>query len=408
MKDLIAARSAILRICGQLHHRWRPRATDRELRGPTRVGQRLGADPSLGDDEGYRGGWLCPAKADRVRLTDMSPAVRRARLLAGAFGGTGVLVLVPWIGWGPAVLFVLVPGPLLVIDRFLGRVRRTERLVAASLVLYTALILAGIGTSGGARSPLLPWVAIPVVTAAARFRLPVFLTGAGLATGALILTAALASPGAVVRDPAPVIAVIVLLAALVVAQQPLLDAEIRWRRDAVLDPLTGLLNRQGLQHRFQEVAEQARLTASPVSLIICDLDEFKALNDQHGHARGDAILQEAAYLLRKTMRAFELLYRIGGEELLLILPGAALHDARQVAEHARRAIEHGRPGGVHLTASFGVCVARGAEIEFESMFESADRCLYEAKRLGRNRVAFRHSISDLVVSRADRLPVLTA
>lgn len=354
------------------------------------------ADPStpgysaasrLGEDDGYDGGWLCPSKSDRVRLTDMSPAVRRARLLAGLFGGVGVLVLIPWIGWIPAAMFLLVPGPMVAIDRFLARAERPERLVAASLVLYTTLILTATGITGGLHSPLLPWVAIPVVTAAARFRLPVFITGAALTTAALILTAALASPTALVHDPAPLLSVVVLLAALVVAQQPLLDAEIRWRRDAILDPLTGLLNRQGLERRFDEVAEQARQTACSVSMIICDLDEFKALNDRHGHARGDAILQEAAYLLRKTMRAFELLYRIGGEELLLILPGAELADARQVAEQARAAIEDGRPAGVYLTASFGVCSARGAEIEFEPMFAEADRCLYEAKRLGRNRVA---------------------
>jgi diguanylate cyclase (GGDEF)-like protein len=405
MKDRTRARSAIGRISGRRHHLF---ATDRGPASPARAVQRHSADPSPGDDDGHEGGWLCPTKADRVRLTDMSPAVRRARLLAGVFGGVGVLVLVPWIGWGPAALFGLVPGPLVAIDRFLGRVRCPERLVAASLVLYTTLILAGVGISGGVHSALLPWVAIPVVIAAARFRLAVFLTGSVLAAGALILTVALASPSALLRDPAPLVGIIVLLAALVVAQQPLLDAEIRWRRDAVLDPLTGLLNRQGLQHRFQEVAEQARFTASPISMIICDLDEFKALNDAHGHARGDAILQAAAYQLRKTMRAFELLYRIGGEELLLILPGAELHDARRVAEQARMAIEQGRPGGVYLTASFGVCTARGAEIEFESMFESADRCLYEAKRSGRNRVAFKHSTSDLAAITEDKLPVLSA
>ena len=111
------------------------------------------------------------------------------------------------------------------------------------------------------------------------------------------------------------------------AQQPLLNAELRWRRDAVLDPLTGLLNRQGLPGRFREVAEQARLTDAPVSLVMCDLDGFKGLNDEHGHACGDAVLKDVAYVLRKELRSFELLYRIGGEELLLMLPGAGLERA---------------------------------------------------------------------------------
>ena len=337
--------------------------------------------------ERYHGGWLCPTKADRARLTDMSPAVRRARLMAGFFAGVGVVAMEPWIGWWPLVIFAVVPVPLLILDRFLAASARPERLVAASLVLHTTLILVGIAVTGGTRSPLLPWVAIPVVTAAARFRLPVFLTGALLATGGLIASCAIASPHDLLHHPAPLIAIVVLLGALVVAQQPLLDAEIRWRHDAVLDPLTGLLNRQGLVRRFREVSEQARMTKRPVSLVIFDLDEFKALNDEHGHARGDAVLTEVAYVLRKELRSFELLYRIGGEELLLILAGADLPMACKIAEQCRGGIEDGRPAGLPVTASFGACTAEGADIELERMFAVADRCLYEAKRAGRNRVA---------------------
>jgi len=345
-----------------------------------------GHDPVLGDR--YRGGWLCPTKADRARLTDMNPAVRRARIRAGAFCGFGVLVLVPWTGWWTLALFAVVPAPLLGLDRCLARSERPERLVAASLALHTTLILAGVAITGGAHSPLLPWVAIPVVTAAARFRLPVFLTGAGLATAGLLAAVAVGSPHALTRDPAPLVAIVVLLGALVVAQQPLLDAEIRWRHDAVLDPLTGLLNRQGLERRFREVSEQARVAGRPISLVIFDLDNFKVLNDSYGHARGDAVLQEVAYLLRKELRAFELLYRIGGEELLLILPGADRRIACTIAEQARSAIERGYPAGIEVTASFGVCTAATHDLRLDSVLARADLALYEAKRAGRNRVAF--------------------
>ena len=221
--------------------------------------------PVVGEDR-YQGGWLCPAKSDRVRLTDMNPAVRRARLLAGLFCGLGVLAMAPWIGWWPLAIFALVPAPLIGLDRLMATAARPERLVAASLSLHSTLLLVGVAITGGIHSPLLPWIAIPVVTAAARFRLPVFLTGAILATAALIGTTAAGSPQALLHDPAPLLGIVVLLGALVVAQQPLLDAEFRWRQDAVLDPLTGLLNRQGLKQRFREVAEQARLTDRPVAL----------------------------------------------------------------------------------------------------------------------------------------------
>jgi len=340
-------------------------------------------------DDGYHdGGWLCRTKADRVRLTDMSPAVRRARLLAGLFAGIGVLIMAPWIGWIPLAVFALAPGPLVVLDKFLAGSKRPERLIAGSLALHTTLILVGVGISGGVHSPLLPWVAIPIMTAASRFRLSVFLTAAALAFGALVLAVALASASALAHDPAPVIAVVVLLAALIAVHQPLLDAELRWRRDAVLDPLTGLLNRQGMHRRFRELAEQARLSDRPMALVLLDLDEFKRVNDAHGHARGDAVLKDVAYELRKILRSFELLYRIGGEELLLILPGAEPAFACGIAEQARAAIEQSQPSGLRVTASLGVCSASGDAIKFGPMFDAADRSLYEAKRAGRNRVAF--------------------
>jgi diguanylate cyclase (GGDEF)-like protein len=341
----------------------------------------------------YVGGWLCPTKADFTRLVDMSPAVRRARLLAGAFCGIGVAAMVPWLGWWPLAVFGLAPVPLVGLDRLLRRVDRPERVIAASLCLHATLILAGAGISGGLHSPLLPWVAIPVVTAAARFRLPVFLVGAVLATVGLVVLAAVGPPHELQHDPTPLLGFIVLLGALVVAQQPVLNAELRWRRDAVLDPLTGLLNRQGLEGRFREVAEQARLTEAPVSLVMCDLDGFKGLNDQHGHACGDAVLKDVAYVMRKELRSFELLYRVGGEELLLVLPGAGLRPGCEVAEHVRSAIERSRPAGLPVTTSVGVCTAAGDEIEFGPMFEAADRALYEAKHAGRNRVAYMPTLS---------------
>lgn len=340
-------------------------------------------------EDRFEGGWLCPAKPDRRRLTEMSPAVRRSRMLAGLFCGVGVVALGPWIGWWPLALFAAVPAPLVLLDRFLVRARKPERVVAASIAFHTVVILAAVGITGGVHSPLMPWVAIPVVTAAARFRLPVFLVGSVLTTAGLLVVCAIANPHALGHDPAPVIAVIVLLAALVASQQPILGAELRWRNDAVLDPLTGLLNRQGLKRRFVEVAEQARVTRRPVSVALIDLDGFKSLNDQYGHAQGDAALKEVAYALRKDLRAFELLYRIGGDELLLILPGAELAAARQVAEQARAAIESCTPGdGPSLSASLGVASAVGEEIQFTAMYEQADRALYAAKRAGRNRVGY--------------------
>jgi diguanylate cyclase (GGDEF)-like protein len=381
--------------------RWRRPTRGRAAVAPRPVSSRR--DVPEGE---YVGGWLCPTKVDLVRLVDMSPAVRRARLLAGAFCGLGVAIMVPWLGWWPLAVFGLAPVPLLGLDRLLRRVDRPERIIAASLCLHATLILTGAAISGGLHSPLLPWVAIPVVTAAARFRLPVFLVGAMLATVGLVAVAVVGSPHALEHNPTPLLGFIVLLGTLVVAQQPVLNAELRWRRDAVLDPLTGLLNRQGLEGRFREVAEQARLTEAPVSLVMCDLDGFKGLNDQHGHACGDAVLKDVAYVLRKELRSFELLYRVGGEELLLVLPGAGLRPGCDVAEHVRATIERSRPAGLPVTTSVGVCSATGEDIEFGPMFEAADRALYEAKRGGRNCVAYMPTLSsERAVLAADVVPL---
>ena len=119
-------------------------------------------------------------------------------------------------------------------------------------------------------------------------------------------------------------------------------------------------------------------------MIECDLDHFKQVNDVHGHERGDAVLKEAAYVMRKNLRSFELVYRLGGEEFLVVLPGLAFEEGLALAEHLRTGIEDARPGGLPVTASFGVAAARGAEVEFEPLFREADAALYLAKRNGRN------------------------
>ncbi len=115
-------------------------------------------------------------------------------------------------------------------------------------------------------------------------------------------------------------------------------AELHHRSEAILDPLTGLLNRHALAPRFVEISMQARLTRQPVCLLLCDVDNFKAINDQHGHDCGDAVLRDVAYALRKHLRSFELVYRLGGEEFLVVLPGHRRRraDARLPSDCARR------------------------------------------------------------------------
>jgi diguanylate cyclase (GGDEF)-like protein len=110
------------------------------------------------------------------------------------------------------------------------------------------------------------------------------------------------------------------------------------------------------------------------------------VNDTHGHERGDAVLKEAAYTIRKALRSFELVYRIGGEELLVILPGVDLCEGCDVGERLRRAVAEAQPAGVSLTISAGVAAAAGADVRYDDLFRQADDALLRAKRAGRNRV----------------------
>src|SRR6185312_14295795 len=147
----------------------------------------------------------------------------------------------------------------------------------------------------------------------ARFRPRVVIAGlAGTVITILVATVGV-KPAATVEDPVPVIATLALLAGVVSIVWALQAAELHHRDEAILDPLTGLLNRHALMPRFIELSHQARLTQQPVCMVLCDVDGFKAINDEYGHDRGDAVLRDVAYELRKRLRSFELVYRLGGE-----------------------------------------------------------------------------------------------
>ncbi len=147
-----------------------------------------------------------------------------------------------------------------------------------------------------------------------------------------------------------------------------------------------MLNRRAIATRFAEIAEQAIPAAQPVSVVLIDLDHFKAVNDSHGHETGDAVLRAVASTLRGELRAFELLYRLGGEEFLLLLPGADERAAAGVAESLRAGVEGARPAGLEVTCSIGTATGRGSAIDLKHLLASADTALYAAKAAGRNRV----------------------
>lgn len=160
----------------------------------------------------------------------------------------------------------------------------------------------------------------------------------------------------------------------------------------VVDEKTGLYNYRQFRHKMEEEWLRAERYGTPLSLIMMDLDDFKELNDTHGHLAGDRALQEFATLVAGGARATDQAARYGGEEFAIILPATTLRAAITVADHIRRAVMTKelmkRSTGEHLgrvTVSIGVAVLRKGETA-QSLIERADSCLYTAKRCGRNRV----------------------
>ncbi len=160
------------------------------------------------------------------------------------------------------------------------------------------------------------------------------------------------------------------------------------RSQALRDPLTGLYNRRYMEDTLERVVRLAAREKSEVSLVMIDLDHFKRLNDNYGHAKGDAVLRDTASLIINNLRESDVACRYGGEELLVILPQCGLEMAAAKAEKLRAGIEQlSEPNGAQVSASFGVACIPATSEGARDALAAADAALYEAKQAGRNRVA---------------------
>ena len=186
-----------------------------------------------------------------------------------------------------------------------------------------------------------------------------------------------------------VLFVIVLAGVVVVAVRKFRQAR-QLQRLASTDELTGLANRRALLAFADDALEQAQRSGTALAVLMIDIDHFKRINDSHGHATGDQVLRHVARVLGAGLRERDRLGRLGGEEFLAVLPGAALPQAQQVAERMRGAIDAtpliGPSGEVRFTVSIGVAGAREAE-SATALIDRADAALYRAKNGGRNAVA---------------------
>jgi diguanylate cyclase (GGDEF)-like protein len=153
---------------------------------------------------------------------------------------------------------------------------------------------------------------------------------------------------------------------------------------AATDPLTGLANRRGCEKSIAGEISRAERERKPLSCIMLDIDRFKQVNDTQGHQAGDQVLRELSAMLRQSVRAYDIVARWGGEEFLLVLPGADLEAARMLAERIRLGVQKlptSVPGSVTISAG---AAEFDSDYDFEATLRTADRRMYEAKAAGRN------------------------
>ncbi len=165
---------------------------------------------------------------------------------------------------------------------------------------------------------------------------------------------------------------------------------------ALTDPLTGLYNRRYFEVHLQKMIQKNESNKKSMAVLMLDIDHFRTFNNTHGHAVGDAVLQMFAKRIQDSLRGFDLVARLGGEEFVVILPDVSTEMAYFIAERLRKSIadvpfECAVEGGsVNVSTSIGGAIIAGEPIKMEQVLKRADDALYQAKEWGRNMVVFEH------------------
>lgn len=326
--------------------------------------------------------------ARRERLLDMEIRLRPYRFACFAILALGLAAFSSELGWWWTVPLTAGLGGFAVADVFMRNSSHPALWIAAAWGILPLLLADAVVATGGAESPALMWFALPAVTLGARFEPREIALGTAYILVLLGLSTYGLDAGTAAAHAQEVMAAVGLVLCTVILSGALVESDRAHRRRSTIDPLTGLFNRSALEQRLRELDGHPTSEADGIShaLLFCDVDNFKRVNDRLGHAAGDAVLQEVAYTMRTSLRAGDSIYRVGGEEILVVLPGATKSDAVGVAERLRRAVRERRPAGVPVTISIGVAVSRNGPLDTDELIGLADAALYSAKAAGRDQV----------------------
>lgn len=350
-------------------------------------------------EEAETGSWLVRDEIEREHLLELNRRLRAVFRAAAAIAFVGILAAGPWYGWWTLLPPVLVAIGYNAMEFNLERLRRPEYALAIGWLAFQASIAAGFCLSSGAPLFALYLFMTMVIGSSAVFPARGVVVGVAFAAVLMIVVAFNRAPDLVAHHPAILLLPLASLVAIACIGWAVGQSAIDHRSASVVDHLTGLLNRTALEARSAELAAQTAQTGEPVAVIVTDLDRFKAVNDGHGHTVGDIVLREAAYRIRKCLRAFESAYRFGGEEFVVLLAGVDEHEAAMVAERLWDAVRCEPMNGLPVTMSVGVAAsAAGERFDWAAVFARADAALLQAKHDGRDRVQLAYTVTSVVAA----------
>ncbi|MFC4065786.1 GGDEF domain-containing protein [Actinoplanes subglobosus] len=333
---------------------------------------------------------LCPDDWDLERFVAAHAGINRSRRqVCLVLLPPGVLIA--WWWSTPAVWIAV--GLCLVLAVVNDLIARYRSVVIAGILIagsFELALSAVVTATGGIHSPLLAWLILPVMMLAARYRrvvLLVAMSSGALAGAVACLLADLLGTAKAYPSPLLGLTTTALGVATGLIAMNLQSADIASRQDATTDELTGALNRKALTPLFDRMSKEADARESHLSMLLCDLDHFKSINDRYGHAVGDDVLCHAATVIRQAIRAEDRMFRIGGEEFLILLPHADAPLAAGIGERIRATLAASPADGIPVTVSIGSVTSPGRlRTEERELQELADQALYQAKSSGRNRV----------------------